>query len=398
MRVGIDARLNAYRQGGIPQYTRQLLTALAPQVAADHARDTLGIRRHDELIALQHIRQRTPLLQDALVRGMIRHASLVTPPHHRYEQWTLPLELLRYQLDVLHTPDFIVPRYAGCRKVVTIHDLAFLHYPEIVDEAARNYYGQVYDSVRQADAIIAVSQTTRDDICELLDMLPGQVDVVYEAAAPMFCPMDIPEGEMRQVGQGLDGSLPPPMLQVGRFGLFVSTLEPRKNLPTLLQALYVCQNRRRGETYQLVIAGGRGWYDDSIFSAVRDLALGDVVVFTGQVTMDELLWLYRACRFYANPSLYEGFGLPVVEALACGSPTLVSDGGSLAEIAGDAALVLPPQEVQAWADSIEQVWTDDDLHADLRRRGPSQAARFSWQKAAEETLTIYRRVAVHRGM
>jgi glycosyltransferase involved in cell wall biosynthesis len=141
-----------------------------------------------------------------------------------------------------------------------------------------------------------------------------------------------------------------------------------------------------------VIAGARGWRDQEIFETVRDLRLYDALTFLGSVSREELHWLYNACTFYANPSLYEGFGLPVLEALACGAACIVSQSSSLPEVAGQAALLLPPLEVEAWAAAFARLWHDEQERASLAQRGPAQAARFSWQRAARETLAIYRRI------
>ncbi|NJN66364.1 MAG: glycosyltransferase family 4 protein [Chloroflexaceae bacterium] len=381
-RIGIDARLNAYRVGGIPQYTLQLLTALAPLAPSD------------TLVSLQHATHPQPLV--ALPN--VRRATLFTPPHHRLEPWSLPLELVPRRLDVLHCPDVIAPRWRCCPVVVTIHDLAFLHYPDILDTSAHRYYGQVRDSVWRADAVIAVSQATRQDISTLLGFPPERVDVVAEAAAPLFSPLPPEPGASRSFTRfppqwtSQDRGTPC-SLQADTFVLFVSTLEPRKNVPTLLHALRVCLDRRPDVPYRLVVAGARGWRDEAIFATVRDLRLGDAVVFVGKVSQEQLCWLYRACRIYVNPSRYEGFGLPVAEALACGAPSLVAATSSLPEVAGEAALLLPPLEVDAWAEALERLWHDDDLRSTLARRGPLQASRFSWEQAARQTLQIYRRVA-----
>jgi glycosyltransferase involved in cell wall biosynthesis len=382
MRIGIDARLNAYRVGGIPHYTQQLLAALAP------------LASNDTLLVLQHYRHTRPLL----AAPNVRRARLFTPPHHRLEAWALPAEVLPLRLDVLHLPDFIAPRRRPCPAVVTIHDLAFLHFPGILDASAERYYRQVRASVWHADAVIAVSHATRADISTLLELPPERIDVVYEAAAPCFVPLALDAAAARRFtpgppagGPGTPGT--PQWLQAGSFALFVSTLEPRKNLTTLLQAVRICCDRRPDVPYCLVVAGARGWHDAPIFECVRDLRLGNVVLFIGSVTQEALLWLYNACRLYLNPSRYEGFGLPVLEAMACGAPALVSTAGSLPEVAGDAALLLPPLDVQAWADALEHTWNDQDTREALASRAVAQAARFSWQRTAQETLTIYRRVA-----
>jgi glycosyltransferase involved in cell wall biosynthesis len=375
VRIGIDARLNAYRGGGIAQYTRQLLAGLAP-LAPD-----------DTLVSLQHVSQRQPLV----AAPNVQRATLFTPPHHRLESLALPVELLPRRLTLLHCPDFIAPRFWPGAVVVTIHDLAFLHYPDILDASARRYYGQVRASVWRASAVIADSESTRRDITHFLGLPPERVDVVYVAAASVFAPRSVAPGETRMVGQKwLLG--PPTPLQAGSFALFVSTLEPRKNLPMLLRALRGCLDRQPGAGYRLVVAGARGWNDGEIFETVRELRLADAVAFTGSVSQDDLLWLYNACRFYVNPSLYEGFGLPVVEALACGTPTLAAASSSIPEVAGDAALLLPPHDVAAWAEAMERLWHDASLQHTLAQRGPLQAAQFSWERAARETLAIYRRV------
>lgn len=369
MRIGIDARLNAYRQGGIAHYTRQLLGALAP-LAPD-----------DTIVALQHFRQLRPLAMDP---NVVR-AGLFTPPHHRFEQIALPLELLPRRLNVLHCPDFIPPFRRPCPAVITVHDLAFLRFPAILDAGARRYYGQIEHAVVNADAIIAVSEATRNDIVELLAVPPERIDVVYEAAAPEFRPRDVPPDTTRTIN-GVT-------LQARRFMFFVSTIEPRKNIATLLRALRICRDRRPSADYRLVLAGARGWLADPIYALVEELMLGDAVVFLGGVDRESLHWLYNACRIYVNPSLYEGFGLPVLEALASGAPSLVADTSSLPEVAGDAAQLVPPTEIGAWADAMMALWHNEAARADLAERGPRQAARFSWSRAAEETLAIYRRIA-----
>jgi glycosyltransferase involved in cell wall biosynthesis len=368
MRIAIDARLNAYRVGGIPQYTRRLAEALARCAPSD------------TVITLQHREQRAAMLDVANTERM----TLLTPPHHRWEQLVLPFELLRARADLVHFPDFVAPALRLRPAVTTIHDLAFLRFPEILDDGARAYYGQVAASVRRADAVIAVSESTRRDILERFGLPPERVDLVYEAAAPALGPLDLPSGAERTIGDH--------QVVAGTFLLFVSTIEPRKNLVTLLRALRVCRDRRPQGEYRLVVAGARGWRDEHVFAEVRDLQLGDAVAFVGKVSDDELRWLYSACRLYANPSLYEGFGLPLLEALACGAACLASDTSSLPEIGGEAARYLPPEDVEAWAGAIEALWGDDDARAELGRRGVARAQQFSWERAARETLAIYRRV------
>jgi glycosyltransferase involved in cell wall biosynthesis len=369
MRIAIDARLNAYRIGGIPQYTRQLATALA-----EMARD-------DTLITLQHREHHSPLV----IAPNADRATLYTPPHHRWEQLTLPLELLRMNANIVHFPDFIAPRLRSCPVVITIHDLAFLHYPEILDDEARRYYGQIRECVQYANAIIAVSESTASDIVERLNVARERIDVIYEAVGSAFFPIPFEANEKRVIGEI--------EVQADTFLLFVSTLEPRKNLPTLLHALRICIDRHPKRQYKLLVVGARGWRESGIFEALRDLKLEDTVQFLGKVTDEELAWLYSACRIYANPSRYEGFGLPLLEALACGAACLASDTSSLPEIGGDAAQYLPADDATAWADAIIRLWSNQKQRSELGQRGIQRARQFSWARAARETLGVYRRVA-----
>lgn len=369
MRVAIDARLNAYRIGGIPQYTRRLaeaLAAIAPDVT---------------FLTLQHHDQHAPLI----TAPNVQRVGCLTPPHHRWERYALPVELLRARADVAHFPDFIAPTIRPCRAVTTIHDLAFMHFPEILDDAARAFYGQVRESTQRADAVIAVSEATRQDIVERLQVPPETIDVVYEAAGPAFAPLRLTHSAAQTIGDD--------RIVAGTFALFVSTIEPRKNLPTLLRALRICRDRRPDRDYRLLVVGARGWRDQGIFATLRELKLTEAVQFAGKVSDSDLCWLYNACRMYINPSLYEGFGLPLLEAMACGAACLASQTSSLPEIGGAAAIYIAPLEVEQWADTIASLWDDADRRAELGRLGIERASHFSWERAAHETLAIYQRVS-----
>lgn len=370
MHIAIDNRLSAYRIGGIPSYTRQLSAALA-QIATDERLTLIEHRRPHERIDAPGVRER----------------RVWTPPHHRWEQVALPLELWNLRADVLHFPDFIPLFARRTPSVITVHDLAFMRYPEILDRNARRYYSQIRRAVRRADAIIAVSESTRRDLAEFLAVDPARVDVVAEAAADAFRVLPLPPDAERAIGGE--------SLSVGRFALFVGTLEPRKNLPTLLRALHLLrqQGRHHGDQPLLVVAGPRGWLDDDVFALVNELRLGDAVRFVGGVNQAELVWLYNACRVYLHPELYSGFGLPILEAMQCGAPVIAADVASLPEVVGDAGLLLPPHDVDAWTAAWRALWHDAAQRERLRAAGLQQARRFSWRTAAEQTLAIYRRIA-----
>ena len=373
LRVAVDARLNAYRVGGIPQYTAQLVAALAALAPADR------------IVVLEHRNATRPV---ASAPNILRR-RLWTPPHNRWEQWSLPIELRTVAADLLHCPDFIPPFRRRMPAVITVHDLAFLHFPEILDDDAKRYYGQIGRAVRDADAIIAVSAATANDLHNLLAVLPERVTVVPEAAASHFKPVELEPGTIKEIN-----GVP---LLAGSFALFAGTIEPRKNLPTLLRALAQYRAEAGDTTPELVIAGPRGWLDGPVFELMRDLKLDDRVRLVGGVESEQLLWLYNACCFYVQPELYSGFGLSVLEAMQCGAPVAVADAAALPELVGDAGLLLPATDVESWTDALRRLWNDPELRADLRARGMARAGAYTWERAARETRAVYQKVLGQNG-
>jgi glycosyltransferase involved in cell wall biosynthesis len=367
MRLAFDARMVYYRRAGIGHYSIRLLRALAglpPAEAADLHVTVLQSRKDPQPIV------------DGDPR--FRRRSLVTPCHHRYEQAALAVELaaIRPRPQVLHSPDFIPPLQRPCPAVITVHDLAFRRFPDLLTAESARYYGQIERAVASAEAIIAVSASTADDLVDLAGAARDKIHVVYEAADPLY---RLPEAA--------------PAARPG-YLLFVSTIEPRKNLPVLLEAYRLLLDRGRIRPVpELRVVGRRGWLYEDSFRAIERLGLAAHVRLLGEVAPPDLLGLYQGARLFAMPSLYEGFGLGALEALACGAPVLASKAGALPEVGGDAGLLLPPGDPAAWADALERVLGDPALEADLRQRGPAQAARFSWARAARETLAVYRRIA-----
>ncbi len=368
MHVGIDARLTYYAQGGISQYITQLVRALCQ------------IDREDKFTIFQN-RQGPKLFEDQL---NFTQRFLRTPCHFRLEQWALPLELAFSDLDVLHSPDFIPPFRRRCKAVITIHDLAFLRFPKLLTEESDRYYRQIKRAVESADGIIAVSQSTRRDLTELLGVPAERVDVIYHAADERFRPLDDLEAT-REFCQEHD--LPE------TFILWVGTLEPRKNLETLLKALATLRDSEKGLPYKLVVVGAKGWLYESSLKLLDDLGLTDEVIFFGPASVTDLLLLYNAAWLFVFPSLYEGFGFPPLEAMACGTPVVSSRTSSLPEVLGEAALYFDPSDAEALAEAIQRVWRDPELRGELARRGLEQARRFSWKNTAEQTLALYRRIS-----
>jgi glycosyltransferase involved in cell wall biosynthesis len=365
MRVGIDARLVYYRQAGISQYTLRLLEQLAV------------IDQEDEFTVFQSRKQ--PL--QVVDQPNFRRRALWTPPHHRLEQVLLPLEMAMVDLDVLHSPDFIPPFWRNCRSVITVHDLNFLLFPDFLTPESASYYAQIDQAVRSCDHIIAVSESTKRDLIRLTGAPENKITVVYEAAHPTLRPLQDGEKAEWRAKLGLPQD----------FILFVSTIEPRKNVPTLLKAYRKLLDEYRPDI-QLVLAGEKGWLSDEVSALVQELSLEPYVRFLGKVTPDELLGLYNTAQMLVHPAFYEGFGLPPLEAMACGTPVVVSRTSALPEIVGDAALLVEPTDTDGLTVSMWRLLSDTELRQQLIDKGLKRARLFSWRKAAEETLAIYRRL------
>ena len=364
MRIGIDARILAYQYGGTSQYIRWLAAALAELESGNE---------FSLLLSWKDRRTQAP--------APFETRRLLTPCHHRLEQVSLPLELLRARLDVLHSPDFIPPFRRRCRSVITVHDLAFMRFPDKLTRASLRYYRQIGRAAASADGIIAVSESTRCDLAELLNVPPERVDVVHHAPDPRLRVME--EEERERFRRRWD--LP------RRFFLWVGVLEPRKNLLTLLEAQALL--RRRGTQVLLLIVGGHGWLFQETLDAVQRLRLQTLVRFFGPAASQELLGLYNTATGFLFPSLYEGFGFPPLEAMACGLPVISSNTSSLPEVLGEAAIYIEPTDARAWADAIERVLENETLRFQMRAVGVEQAARYSWRRTAEQTLAVYHRAA-----
>ena len=298
-----------------------------------------------------------------------------------WEQVAQPWVLRRIGADLVHGPAFVGPVLASCPAVVTIHDLSFLRFPALFRPANRLYLAVLTRlSARRARRLIAVSAETASEVTRLLGVPAERIDVVYHGVDPMFRPL--PAGEVAAFRQRR--GLPE------RFVLFVGTLEPRKNLVRLVEAFArIRAGADRHIGARLVLAGGKGWLYDELFARVEALGLGEQVTFPGYVASDELPLWYNAATVLAYPSIYEGFGLPVLEAQACGTPVLTSNVSSLPEAAGEAALMVDPYDVEALAAGLHRLLVDEPLRHELRERGLAHAGQFSWPRAAQETARVY---------
>ena len=368
LRLGLDARLLAYNRGGIARYITSLGRALAalPSYAP-----------FDDLVAVCHRKDRQRSLAD---HGW-RSVTAWTPPHHRWERVLLAAELAGHRLDLLHSPDHIALGAGRARSVLTVHDLAFLLYPHTHSPQSRRYYRQITWAVQRADRIIAVSQATKEDLVREVGADPARIRVVYEAAFP---------GWDTATGSPPLGLSPLPQQATPQpyFLAVASVQEPRKNLPRLVEAL--AEVRRSHPRARLVIAGSPGPDTPAIQEAVARRDLADSVILPGSLDDRHLGAYYRDAVALVYPSLYEGFGLPMLEAMAAGTAVIAANVSSLPEIAGDAVLLVDPHQVESMAEAMRRVVDDEALRADLVARGHSRERQFTWERAAQDTLAVYR--------
>jgi glycosyltransferase involved in cell wall biosynthesis len=299
--------------------------------------------------------------------------------------WThlrLSWEMARQPPDVLFVPAHVLPLVHPRSSAVTVHDLGYLYYPGAHPLLDRLYLDlSTRYNARAASQVIADSQATKDDLVQYYGIEPGKITVVYPGRDETLQPVkDEATIEKVKARFGIRGD----------YILYVGTLQPRKNLERLLEAYAIVrkQANKRGETPCLVLAGRKGWLYDQIFQQVRRLGLETEVTFPGYVPQDDLPAVLSGARLFAFPSLYEGFGLPVLEAMACGTPVLCSNVSSLPEVAGDAALLVDPLDVKGMAEAMNHLLGDEGLRTQLVERGFRQVRQFSWDRCARETLAV----------
>ena len=376
MKIAIDYTPAAVQGAGIGRYTRGLVDALIPLLPEDD-RVTLIVPSGPTPFA------RSDWPDQVSIRRLPLPDRYQTILWHRL-RLPLPVEWLSGDVDIFHAPNFLLPPVRRAKTLLTIHDLAFLVRPEYAWPDLRRFLEKaVPRSVQRADHILADSEASKRDALRLFGLAPDRVTVVGAGVEPRFRPMTPEETARVRSKYGLDWP----------FVFSISTLEPRKNFDGLVRAF--AQARRQANLpHHLVIAGGKGWMYEQICAAVAEEDAGDFVHFPGFVPDEDLPALYNLADLFAFPSHYEGFGLPLLEALACGAPALASDVSSLPEIAGDAAYLVPVDDHEALGAGLTRLLTDADARAELAGRGPKQAAHFTWGAAARRLLSVYRALAV----
>jgi glycosyltransferase involved in cell wall biosynthesis len=368
MNIGLNAHLLSlaptYRGAGINWYIYNLLLNLALADQENQYTVFLGDRRFPPNSGLTLRTSWLPTTHPLVRIG--------------WEQWIQPFVLWQEKIELLHSLAFVTPLLSPCPSVITIYDLSFLTFPRGFRGSKRLYLTLLTrPSARKARRVITISESTKRDTVRLLGVSSEKVDVVYCGVDRAFHPL--PEKEVASFRQKC--SLPE------RIILFVGTIEPRKNVARLIEAY----SRLRDRQVKLVIGGARGWLYEEVFARVEELDLTDDVLFPGYISADELPLWYNAAELFVYPSLYEGFGLPPLEAMACGTPVITSNVSSLPEVVGEAGLTVDPTDSRGLAEAMNQVLGDRALRQSMRERGLTRAGRFSWAKAARETIAVYRR-------
>lgn len=366
VRVGINAHLLSgeagYRRAGIHQYIAQVLHHLPLNEGLEY------------IIFTRH--QAGGLPRPGFTAVSTRWPTEKRSARIAWEQLAWPVQARQRGVDVLHSMAFVTPIVVNCPTVITVYDLSFVHFPDRFPRVQRWYLThQTRRSCRRARRIITISESGRQDVHRLFGVPRSRIDVVYPGVDVVYRPYAA--DEVRQFRQQKGH---------GRYLLHVGTLQPRKNIPVLLEAFA----RLNEPALQLVLIGGKGWLYDEIFARVQVLGLADRVHFTGYVPDDELPLWYNAAELLVFPSLYEGFGMPVIEAMACGIPVVAANSSSIPEAVGEAGLLFAPHDVAGLAEQITAVLHDPDLSAKMRAQGLAHASQFSWKRAGRQTAAAYR--------
>jgi glycosyltransferase involved in cell wall biosynthesis len=370
MRIAFDGTTLTPGRTGVGYYTEHLLQHLAQEVKSSG----------DELIVVsnQPIETSQPLPRHVRV-----HEDHRFPLRIVWLQMMAGRVLDRVRADVAHFTNGMLPLGTGAARVVTIHDMSLRLFPRchplrrvVINRPLLGL------AARVADAIVTVSHSARHDLLRLHGVAPERVTVAHEAAGPGFKPI---ADEARRARIRVRYGLP------DRFALYVGAIEPRKNLARLMDAFAAA--RAQGMPHELVCVGPYGWSSRDLYEQIDRLGLRHVVHFTGYVPSDDLPVIYNLGELFVFPSIYEGFGLPVVEAMACGTPVITANTSSLQEIAEGAAETLDPHSTEALTEALVRVSGNADLRADLSRRGLARAAEFSWTRAAREMLAVYQQAA-----
>ena len=372
MKIAIDARMG-HERVGMGVYVSGLISHLGK------------IDKENEYFVIVHKGKKADFIPRQQ-NFIVWETSISYENHFRRDIWEqvyLPWKLHKHRIDVYHGPSYVLPIFAKNKMVLTIYDMTLFATHDWYNPISRFRVQKLLRaSAKKAHKIIAGSENSKRDIIEILRVPEEKVRVIYIGVNDMYKPIDDQhELDSIKARYGI----------TGRFVLHVGSLNPRKNIPRLIDA-YGRLPAEILEEYQLVIAGKRSWKSEGIFAKVKQSGLEDRVIFTGFVEDDDLPLLMNAADLLVFPSLYEGFGIPPLEAMACGTPVVASNASSIPEVVGDAALLFDPYNIEEMADAMYRALTDEQLRNELRRKGFERVKLFSWEKAARETLAVYEEV------
>lgn len=364
MHVLLDAHMLGGREGGNETYVAGLISGLKP--AADRERATISVLYN----AAYYAALPSPAPLPAVRLGSRSNVQRVFGE--------IPLLCRRLHADALHAT-YVAAPFVPARLILSVHDVIFRLYPQHFSPRDRLLLLTLLPlSMYRAQAILTLSEASKADIEHYYPFARHKTFVVPLAAGPV-------------AHVAPDAAAVAELVAGAPFVLTVGTLQPRKNLLRLIQA-YIQLRSQSTARWRLIVVGKAAWQHSDVFRLARSSAYSDDIIFTGYLPDSAVAALYRRCALFVYPSLYEGFGLPVLEAMACGAPVLAGNRSSLPEVAGKAALLVDPLSVAALAGAMERVLADTALQDDLRQRGLARAAQFSWERTARATLNVYRHV------
>lgn len=373
MKIGIDIRyLSTFtNKAGFYQYVYNLVSNLL--LVDSHNEYTL-------LATLRGFRGDGKIVSQFLRRFPGRISDLLL------EKLSMPIEFLMGMLDIFHGPCYFVPHCLRCKSIVTIHDLMTLRYPEFLELETVDYYNKkIRISTQRADAIIAISNFTKTEIVDLLNIPEERVRVIYNGISPVFHPVK----ERRKI-EGVKAKYG----LTGNYLLFVGNIEPKKNISTLIRACAALWNSTIYK-YPLLVIGSKTWHlwhFKEVWKVVQQFHAEKDIIFADVVCNEDLPYLYSGAELFIFPSLFEGFGIPVIEAMACGTPVVASNRASIPEIAGEAALLVDPLDVNEMTEAMHKVLSNRILREQLVEKGLKQVKNFSWERTARETLKLYHEI------
>jgi glycosyltransferase involved in cell wall biosynthesis len=372
MYIGIDGLPLTAAKTGVGHYTYELALALANLASSSQ----IEIVYPSTYATIAVDEQKSAALPLNLTLKRVAVGIL----GRRWWSIGLPRYASRNKLELFHGTNYDIPLWRRCATVLTIHDLSQLLHAETHEKrSVRRARRRLPHMARVADVIITPTESVRNDVCRIFGVVPEKIFAIPEAARACFRPLAVGETAVTRSRLGIGDD----------FLLSVGTLEPRKNLSVLVNAFAEVTSARPESSTQLVIAGGRGWLSGPLFDAIKKSPVRDRIVLTDYLHDDDLRALYSACQAFVYPSIHEGFGLPPLEAMACGAPVVASRIPALEETTGEAALLFDPGSVDELTKRILKVLDNESGRRELSAAGLRRAAEFTWKKTAEATLNVY---------